>query len=300
MRKIILLVVFSMLFGSTYSQKREIRLNLSKGKTYSQISKTSSVVVQTIGGFDNTINSDIIGNISYKVISVKNDVYYLEVNYKKLQIDMSVGANNIKMSSEGNLKDNPSMLLKEMTKHRFYMDLKSNGKIIGVYKIDEMFRKIVEKLPNIRDNEKEQLQSSFGEEFIKNNFEIITNILPENKVRKGDSWKISSEIKGQFIMQNKNSYVLEDIDSKYYYISGKGTLNSLEGAKYNFNGIDALYTLNGTTTAKIKLNRKSGWISSFELKQDISGNIEIKKSAQIPTDMSIPMNITNSITTTDK
>lgn len=300
MKKIILLAVFSMLFGSIYSQKREIRLNLEKGKTYSQISKTNSVVVQTIGGFSNTINSEIKGNISYKVISVKKDVYHIETSYQKLEVNMSVGANNITMSSEGDLKDNSSILLKEMTKHKFYIDLTSGGKIIGVYKIDEMFRKIVEKLPNIGEREKEQMKSSFGEEFIRTNFEMITNILPDKKVGKGDSWSINSEIKGQFSMQNTNSYVLENVDSKYYYISGKGKVNSLEGATYNFNGINTFYKLDGTTTAKIKLNRNSGWISSFELNQDISGNIEIKKSAQIPTDMSIPMNITNKTLTTDK
>jgi len=58
------------------------------------------------------------------------------------------------------------------------------------------------------------------------------------------------------------------------------------------------YDISGTMTSEIKVDRKSGWIIKSTIDQKMDGTVKIK-SPQLPSEMEMPMSMTNHLTVTN-
>ena len=270
-----------------------LQLNLQKGETYYQSSTATVKTEQSVGGMSISITVIMDLRNSYKVINITGDNYDLEVKYEKLAVSTNTPQGSLSFSSE-NPKDATSSYLAEATKHPFNVKMNKSGEILEVTNFEKLTSG--EGLSAI---EKEQIVQILSEEQFKKNMETMTAIYPKSAVAKGDSWEKKDVINsGGMDLTMTSKYTLAETGSSNK-ISGAMTFSTdPNAAPIESQGMSMRLNLNGTGTADITLDAKSGWITEATIKQNITGEAQILDG--MAAGMNIPMSINNTTTVNSK
>ena len=276
--KMVLLSVAVMLQCSCNSTPIEIKLNLEKGKEYTQSS--TSTFTTKIGFPDgNTMDMPITIALmmSFIVESESDTAYLVEVKYKKLSMTMkmpqgvpmtfdSESADDIMSKSFQGIVDNP-----------FKIVLLKNGRVssVDMSAFWEKFDSSLEWLPSMQKEQVfEQVKQAYGEKALKGNLEQVFAYLPEKSVDKGEKWHTQIELNANFPATMDSEYRLEKIAKDYLVITGTSNIstNGLQDAITQSSGGELMkYNLTGMATSNIKVDRNTGWVIAATIKQTLKG-----------------------------
>ncbi|SDD60316.1 hypothetical protein SAMN05216464_10236 [Mucilaginibacter pineti] len=288
------------------AQKFKPALHLTKGNTYDMITSTSSAIQQTMNGQVNNINIAINGTTSFKVLNADDSLYYMEVNYKSLGMKMQMAGSNANFdSNKSDSTDIMSSILKGLVNKPFTAIITKSGKIKSVENAEKMISSVLDGFPQIQGAQKEQVKTqflkSFGSEAIKTSLEMSTAVFPEKAVAKNEKWTIVNNIETTMTAKVSTVYQLTDVSPTSYIIHGDGAIVTDNATGYKqISGMPMQYNMKGTSTADIKADKVTGWITEAKIKQQISGTVNIKDNPQVPGGASFPMTVTNETITTDK
>lgn len=282
-----------------------IELNLIKGETYRQNTLAEMSVEQSVGGEGITIKMQISGKTAYKVLDVIDSIYDIEVRYESLGMKMDMPGGGLTINSENlNTNDVFSKVLGTMKNHSFQIKISKTGKVIEVRNIEGLFNGINEfpELPAAQKEQiKKQLADSYGEKSFKNNLEIGLSIFPKKPVSLGEFWTIKGKFESGSTAEMETTYELKEIASDYYFLTSKAKITTLNKDVYaDRNGMQIKSDLNGTATAEIKIDKKTGWIIYSKMNQNISGTTTIKGNEMMPDGMTLPLKMNNVITINEK
>jgi hypothetical protein len=255
-------------------------------------------IEQDLGGQNMVIKMGIFGKMNYKVINVIDTIYDIEVKYASLGMKMDMSGNSIAFSSDSaDPNDMFSKVMKAMTDKAFMLKMNKKWKILEVKNTENLYNALNEFAGLSAEQKqqlKDQLAESYGENAFKGNLEMSSAIFPSVPVAKGDSWKTKTALRAKMAMDIENTFTLKEITDTYYIITSNAKI--FPDAKADFvksNGIDIKYNLNGTMNAEIKIDKKTGWIINGTYTQSLNGSNTIKAGEKIPEDMVIPMKMTN-------
>ncbi|RZK25532.1 MAG: hypothetical protein EOO43_05280 [Flavobacterium sp.] len=311
MKKITTLIL--VLICSSYSQAQKetsinklypnekIELNLSKGETYRQNMATDMSMDQNVGGEDITIKMHISGKTAYKVLNVMDTIYDIEVRYESLAMKMDIPGGGINIDSETqNTGDVFSKVLAAMKKHPFQVKISKRGKVLEVKNIDHLYNAFNDfpELPAAQKEQiKKQLAESYGEKSFRNNLEISLCIFPVKTVSKGERWTIKGKFESGTSAEIETTYELKEVAADYYLLTSVAKISTLNNDTYvERNGMQIKSSLNGTTNAEIKIDKKTGWIIYSKTNQQMAGTTTIKGNDAIPGGMTLPIKMNNIIT----
>lgn len=306
MKKRINVIILSIIFISCQAQQNELKLNLEKGKEYKQTTISKTTVIQDINGQKMDIKMTIKGTMSFLVDEIHDNDYKINVKYDNLSLSMELPQGVMEFSSEKNDKqDIFSMILAEMKKGMFQINLTKNGKITDIKNIESLFDPAFNKFPQIPEKQivqiKSQLMKAYGKEAFKGNIEMITAIYPNKPVFKGDSWEIKTKLESGMSADMTTIYTLTENNSENYFISGNSKIITADKDAYiESNGMPMKYDLEGSMVSEIKVDKISGWIIEAKMNQDIRGDVYIKSNVQMPNGMKIPMIMKSDIEFTNK
>jgi hypothetical protein len=304
MSKILSLALVIFLLASCQAHKEKIFLNLSKNETYTQKTKSSTSVTQTINGQQVNMLVSVNGTMVYKVTDIRDSLYTLEAKYESLSLQMAHSGGVMEFSSDKNDKnDILSTILGMLKDQPFTVKMTTTGRIAEVSRIESLFTNILDQFPQIPDMQKQQVRSqlmqAFGEKAFKGNIEMVTAIFPGTSVSKGSKWTIKTQLESAMAATMETVYELKDITGSYYLITGNATIATADKDAYiQSNGLPLKYNLTGTMVSEIKIDKTSGWIIASTITQDIGGNAEAKDSPQTPEGMVIPMLMKTEMTIT--
>src|SRR5690606_10374768 len=185
--------------------------------------------------------------------------------------------------------------------HRpFQMTITRHGKVTEIRNMSNLFEGAFEKY-ELTDEQKQQvmasLSQSFGEEALKGNLEMTMAVFPTGPVAVGGTWTTETELRSTMQAAVKTTYKLDAIEGDYYVISGKSEIRT----KVNTDpSAPMTYDMTGTMTSRIKLAKKTGWISDGSYKQSISGKAVFPDNPQMPGGMEVPMSIDGEVLVADK
>jgi hypothetical protein len=301
MKKITTLILILIYSSYCQAQKETITLNLIKGETYRQNMLAEMSIEQSAGGQEVTIKMQISGKTAYKVLNVIDTIYDIEVRYEGLAMKMDMPGGGMTMDSEKeNTDDVVSKLLAVMKKHPFQIKISKSGKVMEVKNVENLFNAFNDfpELPAVQKEQiKKQLSESYGEKSFKNNLEISLSIFPTKPVHTGDRWTVKGKFETGSSAEMETTYELKEIASDYYLLTSAAKITTLPNDIYKErNGMQIKSELNGTTTAEIKINKKTGWIIYSKTNQKISGTSTIKGNDAIPGGMTLPIKMSNVIT----
>lgn len=305
MKKIIsALIILSFILASCQEKAETIGLNLEQGKVYTHKTDNKSVITQFINGQPMDMTMIIRGDMSFRVTSVGETAYEMDVQYDNFYMSMQMPQGKAEFSST---KDDPndifSQILKNMIGNTFQVTLSKSGKVVEVNNLEALFDSAFNTFEGASEEQKqqakEQLMQSFGEKAFKGAIEMITAIYPKTPVKKGDKWIINTKLESGMAALLTSEYELADQTSEHLTIKGDATFETEDKDAYiQSNGMPLKYDLKGKRKSEIKVDRNTGWIVEAKIYDDVKGTAFIKENPQMPNGLEIPMmmNNTNTIT----
>ncbi|HEK19710.1 MULTISPECIES: DUF6263 family protein [unclassified Mucilaginibacter] len=283
MKKILTLL----LLASTtiaFGQKRKLELNLQKDSTYYLTSNVKLDIDQLIDNTHQIVKSTIVGKVAHKVIAVQDTAYILEVAYKNINMTMDVPGKTISFNSNGDTTNVLSNLMRNVMNKPFTLIVSKTGRIIGIKNLDNIFMNMFDGLPAIDEAKKvrlkNEMQKSFGENAIKNNFQEAFVIYPKKDIAINDSWTNNVSLTTTGISANATAiYTLNGMDDKTYNITGNATIRPEAGGTFkSTNGYYMrLSGITGTIVTNLKVDKQSGWITESKVVKKAKGNVQLKK-----------------------
>lgn len=305
MKKILLACTLAIITVAGYAQKVKPALKLIKGNTYYLATAAHSVVKQTINGQLNNIDMTINGKISFKVLNADDSLYYMEVNYTKVGMQMQLPNGNVAFNSDD--KDTTNIMARIMsgiTNKPFTATLTRSGRIRSIENAENMITSMIDGFKEVPAEKKEQLKTqlsqSFGSGALKSNLEMAMSVLPEVPVSKNDKWTIKNNLQGAMSGKMVSVYQLMDITPQSFVIHGNATIETDNTADYKIvSNLPMKYNMKGTMVSDVIVDKATGWISSSKVKQNIDGTVVIKDSPQVPGGVTFPMSVASETSTTD-
>lgn len=298
MKKIIILLFVFASAHMGFSQKFLLQLELKAGETYTQSYQSQSTIVQSMQGQNMEIKIDVKGKMSFKVLSIEKDIYTIEARYQSLSMNMAMPQGSMDFSSDKKDADPASAVMRALVDKPFQMKMSKTGKINEVTGVEELFNSATTALGQLDEMQKkqilDQIVQSYGGNAFKANMEISTAIFPDQKVGKGDTWKVNTKLEsGAMNADLETTFTLTDVVDGTYVISGKSVMNPINSDTYTqMGGMEMKYKMTaGNMTSNLKLDKSSGWIKEGESTQEMDIDLILKDSPQVPGGMTIPMQV---------
>nr|WP_067062553.1 DUF6263 family protein [Mucilaginibacter sp. L294] len=295
MKKTFTLLLLLVTLGS-YAQKSKLELNLQKDSTYYLTVNAKMDIDQLIQGTHQIVKTTITGKMAHKVISIQDTVYNLDVTYKSLAMNMGIGGKTMSFDSEGDTTNILSRAMKNLIGHTFTILISKRGQIVAVKNTEHLFENLFDGFPPIDEPKKlqllNQLQQSFGEKTIKGNMQESFVIFPKTPVGVKSTWVNQTNLVAAAISaKTKTTFTLDSITDKDYEISGNAVIMSDKAAAYKSTNTIFMRLINigGTNTTKVKVNKKTGWITQSNVIKHIKGDVELKQTLAGPVMLTSPM-----------
>ena len=270
--KFLLLLLIAVCSQTLFAQKTSVQLHLEKGKTYTHALNSQSEIYQWANGKTTKTNMLVAAKITYKVKSVKNGSYYLETQYRNMNISIDQAeGKDMNFNSDKPSDDVLSNFFYHMCRTPFYITMDSLGEISSVEGIGRLVDNGIKGL-DLPKEKVEQMKASltdaYGEKAFKGNFEIITLIYPKAAVELNESWETETAIYSKNIQATlKTNYYLEQAGEDYLQLKGESEIISNKQTEES--------KLVGSASIHMSLDKNSGWIHSAKVDQIIRiGNKE--------------------------
>ena len=270
--KFLLLLLIAVCSQTLFAQKTSVQLHLEKGKTYTHALNSQSEIYQRANGKTTKTNMLVTAKITYKVKSVKNGSYYLETQYRNMNISIDqADGKDMNFNSDKPSDDLLSNFFYHMCRTPFYITMNSLGEISSVEGIGRLVENGIKGL-DLPKEKVEQikvgLSEAYGEKAFKGNFEIITLIYPKAAVELNESWETETAIYSKNIQATlKTNYYLEQAGEDYLQLKGESEIIS--------NKLTEESKMVGSASIHMSLDKNSGWIHSAKVDQIIRiGNKE--------------------------
>jgi hypothetical protein len=302
MKRLLALMFGLLVVGVVYSQKKELSLHLEKGKEYSQVQHTTSVITQTMEGQEMKTDMDISTNTVYKVTQVNATSYDMEVQYKTIGMKMNMAGQSVEFDSKNPDAANPfSVIMSNMCNKPFLLRMSKKGKVEEIKDAEKIFDDMFKGV-QLDDTQKEQIRQqmmkSYGETALQSSIEAATSFFPEKAVAVNEKWNTRSKLVTSTALNVNTAYTLNSYTATAYTISGSSTLETADkNAVTESNGIPMKFDLKGKMNSTIKVDAKTGWISELKLVQELAGNTSMTMGEQ---SLTIPMTTKTETTVTNK
>jgi hypothetical protein len=289
----------------SFTQTATLSLKLTKGETYSQVSKVTSTVIQQVDDKDNTLTTTMGGKTTFLITGVNDSFYNAKVKYARIDMKMEMPGGSMEFDSDDAGKsDMFSTVMRKLVNKPFSIDMTKAGRVMKVEGIDAIISHLLDDVPSLGEQQKQQLSAqlakSYGEKAFVGSFNMITAIYPVSpEVKKGDKWNIKTQLQSSLPAIYDVTYELVNITDEHYEIRGLGKMTATDTAYTTVNEMPVRYNASGDVTTEFKVSKKTGWISEGKIKQSMSGNMEFKDTAQVPGGLLIPMSFVNETVVTD-
>ncbi len=241
-----------------------LKYNLKKGEKYISHMTANQDIDMQAQGQTISINQVITSNISTVVSDVTPKEIKTENTLDKMTMKQNMFGQELKYDSS----DSSTFA-------------SGRGKLIGDA-LNKLLNKpygiTMDHLGNISAYDLSALLKDNGK--ISGNIKSGTNyvIFPDHKVKVGDSWEADIKPMKTDNMKIHMKYTLKKLSGKKATIGLNGTITVNKIAGQNSD-------MSGTQTGEVIVNRKTGWMTSNHMTQDIKMKVE-RNGMEIPTNIS--------------
>lgn len=214
------------------------------------------------------INKDSAGNFVFKITYDSFHVV-IKKDGQTMEFDASNGAYAI----------NPvEKMLAILKGNSLFVTIDKQGKVMAVNGYQEIADRLVEEMKITDIMERRQIQSQLaamaGEGFIKNNIEQNFNFFPDSSLAVGDTWNKNITASTELSLSIPATYKFSSVDDNVATIKSTSDINT-ENQKINVTGNEVTASLKGSEAGKVKLEIKTGMVTSATSNVSIKGNIQV-------------------------
>lgn len=248
--------------------------NLEKGKTYPFSISTESSMVQSDGKQSQSGKQSSITALDYTVTDVKKDSYVFDVKFTRFKEAMNDGKQSISYDTNEEKPTNEIAAQqwefnKAMVGKTFSMEVSKEGKVLDVTKLLTVRNAVKEELskdlsPEEKEGLNQILNQSLSVEAMQSMFEESISYYPKKAVKVDETW---TKKEGNDKASSSMDYTFKGIEDNQALISIKGKSTGND-SQTNQQGVKLFRSLEGNVTGDIKIDAKSGWLTSAEIKKE--------------------------------
>lgn len=249
------------------------QFNLENGAVYPFKIHSSATNTQALGKQSATMTQESSTEIEYQVTQVKVDSYVLNATYKRFMEKLSDGKESMGFDTNKAQPKNPLTqqrwkFNKSIVGNGFQMEIDKKGKVLKVSGLDKVKQKVSAAMSSeLKEEEKADfgklLDAMISEEGVKAMFQESVSYYPNKSVKKGDTWDRSEK---QGNAKSSIQYTFDGVENGLANISIVGKSSGSQSEKGQ-QGSTLFTSLEGSVNGKIKIDKKSGWIKSAEMKK---------------------------------
>jgi hypothetical protein len=249
-------------------QKVSNKINFPNGQKLEMV-----MTVSTISEGMGNMKIDMTITRLFDINNVKDGSAEIEHKVKRLQMNLEsamFGNETFDSEKEGDLKKEGFSELEKAIKNKYSMTVNSSGMVTAV-KPDDNNPSNQDKAANgMMENLTAQVGDGLTVPAIGDRTEF--RILPENEIRKGESWTDSTQSKDSSQVR-KTVYTIADITENDIMITF--TEDAITSKKQEVMGNQINIKGNEKTTGRITLDRKSGLMKEKSANSDIEAKMEV-------------------------
>lgn len=269
-RKLLAIVLLAAATGA-FAQK-PLLLNLKKGETYLQKTSVDLKMNQQFGGMDMEVSITNVQDLNFKVVDVKDSLFFFEIAYTKLKMAVNAQGMNMEYSSDVN-KDKASAILASMVSKPFRATISNRG-IVHKIEADSLIKAVVNASGNPNDPEtaamSAQIKNSFGEASLKDNIASSLAMFTPARVSKGSKWETKRQLSGQMPLISDIKFEVIDETPTTYSIKMNSVVSSpLDAPAISNAGMEMKYSCE--LRVKNDIDKSSRYFPKNMNKQPASG-----------------------------
>ncbi len=305
MKKNFLLLPALILCVSAIAQNTvSLKMNPEKNKVYRFSATSDQIILQTINGNQQTIESNANSAISVKMVDLTPAFLIAEIHFDTLSVKTNTMGKTINMSSksEGNIQskevaDIMSYARNRLCKNPLYAKMDFTGKIIDIVNskmISDMIMKDTSSMTvtgAIGAGIKAQMQNLVSSDNMKTMIEMFTYFLPGKEISKGESWTSTvTSNSGGLSLDIITNYHLDGISGNIASITAESNIKtSANAAPMLQGGATITYDdIKGLSKSTLAIEISTGLIVEENSKTHIAGNLGLSMPGMT---MQIPMDI---------
>ena len=282
--------------GSVSAEEFDLKLNLQENNTYIMEMEMGQEIDFSMFGMEIYMHqsTDMKYNLEIKEITdddnylaegkITNFVYKLEdYNFQDFSTEEEEQVKKEMNREMENMREAIENKPFEITFSRY-------GEMLDAEEYQELLKSLY--------NNDDEIMALEDEPFL-SNWDYAIDYIPDSPVSIGESWEQTLEISTPMLMEIITNYTLYDISDDKIILDldsnismeqfDTSELMPAEDLTFNMN-------ISGSQSGQINLERESRWIKESELKQNFSGELEMKEDGQ-ESPFVIPMEATTIIST---
>ncbi|WPC44157.1 DUF6263 family protein [Clostridium sp. JS66] len=296
------LSIMTMLFAFVgCSNAMDLSINLKKGDKYNLhelIEQKGNINVQ---GQNIDLNQVMDMNFAMEVKDVDKDKN-VTMDYKYDSIKVSAESDGAKNEYDSKKPDsaNPmSALYGSVIGKGFTVKISNKGQVLEVKGTDELLNSIVDKISASAEEKnqiKNSLAQSFGDEAIKSMINQSMNYYPKNQVKNNDTWESKYDIKTMMPMSISNKLKFLGEKDGLLNVDVQSTVDvDTKNKPINFMSIKTNMKLNGNCKGTVNINKETGLVAKADLTENMNGTMEMLSTNASAQNMKMPMKMTAKI-----
>ena len=225
-------------------------------------------------------NNHVKAGLIYEVVKDTAGGFLVKMEYDRFDVAVKTGDNVREMNSEDGANSvDPVERMLAMMKGKFLLvTLNSKGKVTKVdgYKelTDEIMGGITTQNEQDRQQMRNQLSNTLGQDLIKNSAELGFGLMPDSTVYEGDSWTKNLTQISDVKMDIAGTYTLSSVDDNIADIDAHADINDNDSS-VSMMGYNVAVNLAGKEDANYKADLSTGMLVSGTSGLSIKGTVEI-------------------------
>ena len=306
MKTLLSFITIAILSSNIFAQNSAIlKYNLESGKTY----KVKAVTVQdqktTMQGMERNAETTNTVYFSLKALSAKEDFFMAEIHFDTIINTNSMPQMVINSSKPGDINSqNPidvmECILNRYSKTALVVQLDYTGHVKEILNYNVIKENVLSGMDSLSGQAmmaKAQIEMMMDKQAIQGMIESITAYLPNQEVKKNDTWEskvISAS--GGIGMEITSTNKLKDIaDNKASITADVVVEPAVTDKPTVMNGAEITSEIRGLGKSESEVDITTGWVISSSSTTQLSGNMNLKmpgQEMQIPMEMKISTEVT--------
>jgi hypothetical protein len=281
-----------------------LKMNLEKNKVYRFNAVSEQIIVQTVNGNQQTVESITNNTASIKMIDATADFMIAEVRFDTLKTNTNSMGKTTSMSSvsEGNIKSTEtaeviSYIMNQLSKNAVYVKMDFAGKVLEIVNSKMLSDMIMKDTSSIAltgplaAGVKTSIKNMVSDNTLRTMVETYTRYLPGKQVSLGENWNVTLNTNsGGMTLDIITDYHLDGVSGNNANITAESNIKTGANATpMQSGGAKITYDdLKGLSKSNIVIDIRTGLVVEDKAKTHIAGNLGVSGpgfSMQIPMDI---------------
>ena len=271
--------ILGVTFLAACSSSKPLTLDMAvqKGANFNYEITTANDLGFSVMGQDMSTTGQMVSDYNFMVKEVQpSGATDVDFKIQKIILNQSVPmmGDIAYDSSKGEAeKDTPFAGLNSMIGKTMTASFNRQGEVTDLKGVKQILAEVMDKMKG-EEQAKQLLNNFMGENAIKKSLNMLTGFSQGKPLKSGDSWTRKSTNAGGMTLLTEHTYTIRERKNGTTIIDVTGTSKTDPKTEpVEFQGMKISYDLSGPITGTIVVDEKTGWASTSDIQQNLSGKM---------------------------